>query len=154
MSVTDQVDALRISAADPTDSLAKPRIIASIVMITVLIIWICAVMFLAGGLAARLHFGVGFRARLPTSPLWRQGVSWLGLVAREESVDMSHVSKATQIGRDNEQHTVSLYEEVLSKWSETRAMSSYPLLQVIVTGLMAAVAAPTQQTEIWHSVLL
>jgi hypothetical protein len=39
MVVTEQVDALRMSAADPIDYLIKPRFIASVVMTTVLIIW-------------------------------------------------------------------------------------------------------------------
>lgn len=44
MVVTEQVDALKMSAADPIDYLVKPRFIASVVMTTVLIVW-------AGGIA-------------------------------------------------------------------------------------------------------
>src|SRR5256885_2842896 len=39
MVVTEQVDALRMCAADPIDYLVKPRFVASIVMTTVLTIW-------------------------------------------------------------------------------------------------------------------
>ena len=60
MVVTEQVDALRMCAADPIDFLIKPRFIASIVMTTALIIWICTVMFFAGALTAWSFFGVGF----------------------------------------------------------------------------------------------
>jgi phospholipid/cholesterol/gamma-HCH transport system permease protein len=59
--VTEQVDALRMCAADPIDFLLKPRFIASIVMTTSLIIWICTVMFCAGALTAWSFFDVSFR---------------------------------------------------------------------------------------------
>ncbi len=49
MVVTEQVDALRMSAADPIDYLIKPRFLASIVMTTVLVIWGGFVAFSAGG---------------------------------------------------------------------------------------------------------
>ena len=61
MVVTEQVDALRMCAADPIDFLIKPRFIASIVMTTVLIIWITTVMFCAGALTAWSFFDVPFR---------------------------------------------------------------------------------------------
>jgi phospholipid/cholesterol/gamma-HCH transport system permease protein len=61
MVVTEQVDALRMCAADPVDFLIKPRFVASIVMTTVLIIWITTVMFFAGALTAWSFFGVPFR---------------------------------------------------------------------------------------------
>lgn len=44
MVVTEQVDALKMSAADPIDYLVKPRFIASVIMTTALIVW-------AGGIA-------------------------------------------------------------------------------------------------------
>jgi phospholipid/cholesterol/gamma-HCH transport system permease protein len=44
MVVTEQVDALKMSAADPIDYLVKPRFIAGVLMTTVLIVW-------AGGIA-------------------------------------------------------------------------------------------------------
>lgn len=56
MVVTEQVDALRMSAADPIDYLIKPRFLASILMTTVLIIWSAGVAFLAGGLTAWAMF--------------------------------------------------------------------------------------------------
>ncbi len=61
MVVTEQVDALRMCAADPIDFLLKPRFVASIVMTTVLIIWIVTVMFLAGAVTAWSFFDVPFR---------------------------------------------------------------------------------------------
>ena len=48
MVVTEQVDALKLSAADPIDYLVKPRFIASIIMTTVLIIWSAGVATLSG----------------------------------------------------------------------------------------------------------
>ena len=48
MVVTEQVDALRMCAADPIDYLIVPRFLASIVMTTVLIVWAGVVAFAAG----------------------------------------------------------------------------------------------------------
>ncbi len=48
MVVTEQVDALKMSAADPIDYLVKPRFLASIVMTSVLIVWAAGVSTLAG----------------------------------------------------------------------------------------------------------
>jgi phospholipid/cholesterol/gamma-HCH transport system permease protein len=67
MVVTEQVDALRMCAADPIDFLVKPRFVASIVMTTCLIIWICTVMFVAGGITAWSFFDVPFRTFFNTS---------------------------------------------------------------------------------------
>lgn len=61
MVVTEQVDALRMCAADPIDFLIKPRFIASVVMTTALIIWIAAVMFITGAVTAYSFFDVPFR---------------------------------------------------------------------------------------------
>ncbi len=61
MVVTEQVDALRMCAADPIDFLIKPRFIASIIMTTVLIVWAAAVAFLAGGATAYFAFDVPWR---------------------------------------------------------------------------------------------
>ncbi len=48
MVVTEQVDALKMSAADPIDYLVKPRFMASIVMTGVLIVWAAGVSTLSG----------------------------------------------------------------------------------------------------------
>ncbi|MFO0555457.1 MAG: ABC transporter permease [Polyangiaceae bacterium] len=56
MVVTEQVDALKMSAADPIDYLVKPRFIASVLMTTVLIIWSAAVATLAGVLTGYAMF--------------------------------------------------------------------------------------------------
>src|SRR5256885_11134575 len=48
MVVTEQVDALRMCAADPIDYLVKPRFVASIVMTTVLTIWSGGVAIVTG----------------------------------------------------------------------------------------------------------
>ena len=45
---TEQVDALKMSAADPIDYLVKPRFLASIVMTTVLIVWSAFVATVSG----------------------------------------------------------------------------------------------------------
>ena len=58
MVVTEQVDALRMCAADPIDYLVKPRFIASIVMVTCLIIWSAVVAFVMGLVTAWAVFDV------------------------------------------------------------------------------------------------
>lgn len=58
MVVTEQVDALRMSAADPIDYLIKPRFIASIVMTTALIIWSGFVAFCVGGAIGYFAFDI------------------------------------------------------------------------------------------------
>jgi phospholipid/cholesterol/gamma-HCH transport system permease protein len=61
MVVTEQIDALRMSAADPIDYLIKPRFLASILMTTALIIWSAAVAFTAGMVTAYVFFDVAPR---------------------------------------------------------------------------------------------
>jgi phospholipid/cholesterol/gamma-HCH transport system permease protein len=58
MVVTEQVDALRMCAADPIDYLIKPRFMASIVMTTVLIIWSAGVAFASGLLTGYAMFDI------------------------------------------------------------------------------------------------
>jgi phospholipid/cholesterol/gamma-HCH transport system permease protein len=61
MVVTEQIDALRMCAADPIDFLIKPRFIASIIMTSVLIVWAGTIAFVAGGLTAYFAFDVPLR---------------------------------------------------------------------------------------------
>lgn len=58
MVVTEQIDALRMCAADPIDFLIKPRFLASIVMTVALIVWAGTVAFVAGGITAYFAFDV------------------------------------------------------------------------------------------------
>lgn len=60
MVVTEQVDALRMCAADPIEYLVVPRFIASIVMTFCLLIWATFVAFIAGMLTAYVIFDVNF----------------------------------------------------------------------------------------------
>jgi phospholipid/cholesterol/gamma-HCH transport system permease protein len=61
MVVTEQVDALRMCAADPIDFLLVPRFLASMVMTTVLIVWAGVVAFAAGAATALVAFDVPLR---------------------------------------------------------------------------------------------
>lgn len=61
MVVTEQVDALKMSAADPVDYLVKPRFVASILMTTVLIVWAAAVATGAGLLTGWAMFDLSPR---------------------------------------------------------------------------------------------
>jgi phospholipid/cholesterol/gamma-HCH transport system permease protein len=58
MVVTEQVDALRMCAADPIDFLVVPRFLASMVMTTVLIVWGAVIAFVAGAATANVAFDV------------------------------------------------------------------------------------------------
>jgi phospholipid/cholesterol/gamma-HCH transport system permease protein len=58
MVVTEQVDALRMCAADPIDFLIVPRFLASFVMTFILIVWAGTVAFLAGAGTAYVAFDV------------------------------------------------------------------------------------------------
>jgi len=58
MVVTEQVDALRMCAADPIDYLLVPRFLASLLMTAVLIVWGGTVAFAAGALTAYVSFDV------------------------------------------------------------------------------------------------
>ena len=58
MVVTEQVDALKMSAADPIDYLVKPRFIASLIMTMVLIVWSAGVATLSGLVTAWAMFDV------------------------------------------------------------------------------------------------
>lgn len=58
MVVTEQVDALRMCAADPIDFLIVPRFLASMVMTLCLIVWAGTVAFVVGALTANVAFDV------------------------------------------------------------------------------------------------
>ena len=58
MVVTEQVDALRMCAADPIDFLIVPRFLASLVMTLMLIVWGGTVAFCAGAATAYIAFDV------------------------------------------------------------------------------------------------
>jgi phospholipid/cholesterol/gamma-HCH transport system permease protein len=61
MVVTEQVDALKMSAADPIDYLVKPRFVASIIMTTALIIWSAGIATLSGLLTGWAMFDLSPR---------------------------------------------------------------------------------------------
>jgi len=61
MVVTEQVDALRMCAADPVDYLVKPRFLASIIMTTAITIWSGGVAILTGMITAEAVFSVNPR---------------------------------------------------------------------------------------------
>lgn len=58
MVVTEQVDALRMCAADPIDYLIKPRFLASLVMTTVLVIWSAMIALISGAITAYAMFDI------------------------------------------------------------------------------------------------
>lgn len=61
MVVTEQVDALRMSSAQPVDYLVVPRFIACTVMTVCLTIFAVVVSYLAGAATANLVFGLNLR---------------------------------------------------------------------------------------------
>jgi phospholipid/cholesterol/gamma-HCH transport system permease protein len=60
MVVTEQVDALRMSAADPVEYLVVPRFVGCIVMCTALAFWSLFASLVAGTLAANMVFDVNY----------------------------------------------------------------------------------------------
>jgi phospholipid/cholesterol/gamma-HCH transport system permease protein len=60
MVVTEQIDALRMCAADPIDFLIVPRFLASLMMTLVLVILASTVAFLAGAVTAHVAFDVSY----------------------------------------------------------------------------------------------
>ncbi len=58
MVVTEQIDALRMCAADPIEYLVVPRFLAGIVATTAVIIWSAMVAWTSGMLTAWSFFGV------------------------------------------------------------------------------------------------
>jgi phospholipid/cholesterol/gamma-HCH transport system permease protein len=58
MVVTEQVDALRMCAADPIDYLIKPRFIASLVMTVCLVVWAAGIAMLTGMVTAYVMFDI------------------------------------------------------------------------------------------------
>ncbi len=61
MVVTEQVDALKMSAAQPVDYLVVPRFIATTIMTVVLSIFAVLVAFTAGAITAQVSFGLNVR---------------------------------------------------------------------------------------------
>jgi len=61
MVVTEQIDALRMCAADPIDFLVVPRFLASLTMTVVLIVWAGTVAFATGAITAEVAFDVPLR---------------------------------------------------------------------------------------------
>ncbi|MCC7537600.1 MAG: ABC transporter permease [Deltaproteobacteria bacterium] len=58
MVVTEQVDALRMCAADPVDYLVVPRFLASLVMTVALLVWAGVVMFSTGMLTGYVVYDI------------------------------------------------------------------------------------------------
>jgi phospholipid/cholesterol/gamma-HCH transport system permease protein len=61
MVVTEQVDALRMSSAQPVDYLVVPRFVASSVMVVVLTIFAVLVAYVSGAFTALTFFGLNLR---------------------------------------------------------------------------------------------
>src|SRR5690554_1502704 len=61
MVVTEQVDALRISGAQPVDYLVVPRFVATLIMMFVLTVFAIIVSFIAGAITANAFYGVNPR---------------------------------------------------------------------------------------------
>lgn len=64
MVVTEQVDALRMNAADPVDYLVAPKFVASVIMGTVVLLWAGAVALLVGMVTANVVFDVHYQTFL------------------------------------------------------------------------------------------
>jgi phospholipid/cholesterol/gamma-HCH transport system permease protein len=67
MVVTEQVDALRMNAADPADYLVAPKLVASVIMGTVVLLWAGAVALVVGMITADVVFDVRYQTFLNLS---------------------------------------------------------------------------------------
>lgn len=79
MVVTEQVDALRMNAADPVDYLVKPKFIASVITGTAVLLWSAAVALFVGMITANIVFDVNYHTFLNFSMV-NDGDAILGLV--------------------------------------------------------------------------
>jgi phospholipid/cholesterol/gamma-HCH transport system permease protein len=61
MTVTEQIDALRMNGADPIDYLVSPRVVAGTVSMVTLGIFGALIMFAVGGVTAQLAFSVPYK---------------------------------------------------------------------------------------------
>jgi phospholipid/cholesterol/gamma-HCH transport system permease protein len=61
MAVTEQLDALRLCAADPVDYLVKPRFLASLVMVLMLTVISSSAAYASGLFGAQIFFGINPR---------------------------------------------------------------------------------------------
>jgi len=61
MVVTEQVDALRMCAADPIDFLVVPRFLAGLLMTAVLIVWASTVAYFTGAITAYFAYDLSFQ---------------------------------------------------------------------------------------------
>ena len=61
MAVTEQLDALRLCAADPVDYLLKPRFLASLVMVLMLTVISSSTAYVSGMAGAQIFFGINPR---------------------------------------------------------------------------------------------
>lgn len=69
MVVTEQVDALRLCAADPIDTLVRPRFLASLVMTPVLVVVSGTIAYFSGMTAALVFFDLNPRTFMDSSLL-------------------------------------------------------------------------------------
>ena len=76
MTVTEQIDALRMNGADPVHYLVVPRVYAGVVAMLTLGILGGAVMFVTGGLTAYSAFGVGLKTFFDV-----RMVGWLDVIS-------------------------------------------------------------------------
>ena len=60
MKITEQVDALRLAGATPAGFLVAPRVLAGVVGMLPLVIFGTGIAFVAGAVAARVGFGLGY----------------------------------------------------------------------------------------------
>jgi phospholipid/cholesterol/gamma-HCH transport system permease protein len=132
MVVTEQIDALRMCAADPIDFLVVPRLLASLVMTTVLIVWGGAVAFCTGATTALLAFDVPIRTFCNMS-LINGGIVATGLakcIAYGIAIPIvsGHCGLSTFGGSEG------------VGWATTRAVVNSSLAIIILNGIISVAA--------------
>jgi len=131
MVVTEQVDALRMCAADPVDYLIKPRFAASIMMTTVLTIWSAGVAIATGMLTAYLVFQV------PPSTFWNLSLVHAGDVVTGLTKCVAYGAAIPIVSGYSGLSTFGGSEGV--GWATTRAVVSSSLAVIILNFVISSI---------------
>ncbi|HLK38669.1 MAG TPA: ABC transporter permease [Polyangiaceae bacterium] len=132
MVVTEQVDALRMCAADPVDFLVVPRFLASIVMSGALVVWAGLVAFSTGALTAHFAFDVSLRTFCNVSL-----VSWSDVVTGM-SKSVAYGAAIPIVSGHCGLSTFGGSEGV--GWATTRAVVNSSLAIIILNALISTAA--------------
>jgi phospholipid/cholesterol/gamma-HCH transport system permease protein len=132
MVVTEQIDALRMCSADPIEFLVVPRVLASMVMTGVLVVWGGSVAFCTGAVTALLAFGVPIRVFCNMSL-----INW-GILATGLAKCFAYGAAIPVVSGYCGLSTFGGSEGV--GWATTRAVVNSSLAIIILNGIISVAA--------------